>query len=540
MRNSATLLATLTSAVLMSGTAGGLAFANQLKIQVTDETGKPTWTRLEVRGDGDKLYQPTAGPGVILDKVSLPRPDVLPFYNGSFVVKGETTVEVPAGSYRIVAEHGLEYERIEKVVAVAGTKPASVSVRLRPWIRMRQRGWFSGDLHVHRAPENLVALALTEDLNFSASFTMWNRRTNGPSSIPAALPVVQASPHHIISFMNAEDEREGGAYMLHGLPAPIVWDKGGGWYPSGIRYVRSARALRKPGSPFPWFDSEKPLWTDVPVFMALEPPDSIGLLHNHFNLYGMRAMEAWAPPRDQKEFPGNRGFADYVLGLNYRYLNLGIKVPFSAGSASGVLPNPVGYNRVYVPLDRKEPLTPERFYAAIKEGKGFVTNGPMLFTTMSGAGDRRTLAVEVIAREPIQVIELVANGQVIEKFVPPARARKARHTFKIDAKAHSWVAVRSFVGTPDIIRLAHSNPFHLPGTFDARKDGAYFVAWIDRLIADTKAHPERVANETERKELLALYAQARARYATWGAEAPPHGQAWGAEAPPHGPPAGSR
>ncbi len=58
-------------------------------------------------------------------------------------------------------------------------------------------------------------------------------------------------------------------------------------------------------------------------------------------------------------------------------LNLGFRLPPSAGPASGVKPAPVGYNRVYVKVPGG--LTLEKWYAALKRGDNFVTNGPIPF-----------------------------------------------------------------------------------------------------------------------------------------------------------------
>ena len=81
--------------------------------------------------------------------------------------------------------------------------------------------------------------------------------------------------------------------------------------------------------------------------------------------------------RDEAKTTGRPDSGDYSLQLYYRYLNLGFHMPPSAGSASGVLPNPVGYNRMYVPVSRL--LTVEKWYAAVKAGKVLVTDGPILF-----------------------------------------------------------------------------------------------------------------------------------------------------------------
>jgi len=61
-------------------------------------------------------------------------------------------------------------------VTVTAADPAVIAIQLHPWIRMRDRGWYSGDMHVHRAPEDMPALTLAEDLNISVDFTMWNKQ----------------------------------------------------------------------------------------------------------------------------------------------------------------------------------------------------------------------------------------------------------------------------------------------------------------------------------------------------------------------------
>ena len=58
------------------------------------------------------------------------------------------------------------------------------------------------------------------------------------------------------------------------------------------------------------------------------------------------------------------GVGYWVQEIYYHLLNCGLRVAPSAGSASGVLPNPVGYNRVYVhlPEDRKTCAGVTRIY----------------------------------------------------------------------------------------------------------------------------------------------------------------------------------
>ena len=79
---------------------------------------------------------------------------------------------------------------------------------------------------------------------------------------------------------------------------------------------------------------------------------------------------------DATRLPAPRGNGFYSQELYYRLLNCGLRIPPTAGSASGVLPNPVGYNRVYVHLDGD--FSYDAWWRGLAAGRSFVTNGPAL------------------------------------------------------------------------------------------------------------------------------------------------------------------
>ncbi|MBM3798081.1 MAG: hypothetical protein FJW31_29490 [Acidobacteria bacterium] len=273
----------------------------ELQLRLRDEANRPIAARLEVRGADGAMCQAEGAllsrrPGRGGNEAGSP-------YLRSFVVKGDCVVQLPAaGRYRVVAEHGLEYERVECEVEA----PASITVQLKPWIRMRERGWWSGDMHVHRPVDDSPLLLEAEDLNLGVVFTMWNAQNiwAGRPSLPADW-IRQTAQHRWMTVTNAEDERGGGAWLLHGLKEDLGLDRvvpagtraNEHWNPPGIEFVRKARATRQRGQePFPWFDLEKPISWEAPVMMALERPDSMGLLNNHYHQYGMYPGEAWGAP----------------------------------------------------------------------------------------------------------------------------------------------------------------------------------------------------------------------------------------------------
>ena len=481
----------------------------KLLVQAVDEDGKPAWARVEVRGPDGKMFKP---------RPALPTavplyPSIGPWYLGSFTMHGEAVVEVPPGPYTVIAERGTEYQRFEKHLLVAQGESAHLEIALKPWIRMSELGWWSGDLHVHRSPEDVSKLALAEDLNLSVLFMIWGNRNPWAGKPWPKDSTVEISPKHRMTLLNAEDERGGGAWMFHGLGEMIDMGSASPWYPPGIVFIRKARAQRSsPGALFPWFECEKPVWWEVPVVMALEPPDSLGVLHNHFTEYGIYPYDGSVErPRDETKYPGDAGYVEYSLNLYYRYLNLGFRIPPSAGSACGVLPNPLGYNRVYAKLDG--PFSVDSWYDALRNGPSFVTNGPMLFfETAPLAGNKLHLKVEARAREPLDRVEIVANGQVIKQFSPRGDKQSFEAEVTIDANGYSWIASRCYVEAKSTIRMAHSRPAFLPGAWNSREDALFFLRWIDDLIEQTKADSKRFALAAERETVLALYDEARRFY----------------------------
>jgi hypothetical protein len=466
----------------------GFACGAELRIQLRDERGRPIAARLEVHGPDGKMYQAS---GALLSRPP-GRSDTGSPYLRSFVVEGNASVTAPPGHYRIVAEHGLEYERITREVDLADRTPTVIEIKLRPWIRMRNRGWWSGDMHIHRSMEDTPLLLEAEDLHLGVVFTMWNRQNLwGDRALPTD-SIRKTAPERWMTVNNAEDERGGGAWMLHGLSNPLGLDKvvrdgervTESWDPPGIEFVRAARA-RKAGL-FPWFDLEKPIWWEAPVMMALERPDSMGLLNNHYDQYSMYDNEAWGRKRDTSRFAGLHGYSDYSLHLMYRYWNLGWMVTPSAGAASGVLPNPVGYNRMYVKLDGE--FTVQKWYEGVRAGRVVVSNGPLIFLEpKQQPGGRLRGRIEALSRDDLDRVEIVANGKVIQTWRPAAKQFRAN--VDVDAAPYSWVAARAYAKNDVTVRLGHTSPFPLKGPWDRREDARYFREWIEELRRNPKTPP---------------------------------------------------
>src|SRR5262249_21564659 len=157
--------------------------------------------------------------------------------------------------------------------------------------------------------------------------------------------------------------------------------------------------------------------------------DSIGLANNHMCRGRMFANEAWGRARDEKRFPGPLGNGRWTQEIYYHSLSAGLRIPPSAGSPSGVLPNPVGYNRVYVHVEGA--LSYEKWWAGLKQGRCFVTNGPLLVCTANGkkpgevfkvgAGPLEVkVEVTLTSADRVGAVEVVRDGRVVAKITVDA------------------------------------------------------------------------------------------------------------------------
>ena len=216
-----------------------------------------------------------------------------------------------------------------------------------------------------------------EDLHVCPVITWWNDQNIWKSRRAPAEFVTRLGGDRLLDVMAGEDERGGGALLYFRLAKPLAVAGSSREYPCSMRFLQEAR--RHPGA---WMTSRSPSGGNVPLWLASGGVDSIGLANNHMCRSGMSETEARGKPRDTVRLPPPRGNGYWSQELYYHVLNCGLRVPPSAGSASGVLPNPVGYNRVYVFLGRE--LTYDGWWQGLKAGRSFVSNGPLLLVRADG------------------------------------------------------------------------------------------------------------------------------------------------------------
>lgn len=414
------------------------------------------------------------------------RPPQFPFFRDHFVCDGTAELELPPGDYHYEIERGPEYWRDSGTIKLSSERHERLEVRLKRLADMSEEGWWPGDLHVHRPVGDIAILMKAEDLHVAPVITWWNNRNLWADQPLPANPIVRFDGNRVYQVMGGEDEREGGALMYFNLNAPLAIEGADREFPSPMKFLTEAR--RYEGA---WIDIEKPFWWDVPVWLASGEADSIGLANNHMCRTQMYESEAWGKPRDTGRFPPPRGNGFWTQEIYYQILNCGLRIPPSAGSASGVLPNPVGYNRVYVYLGKEMDYT--QWWKGLRAGRSFVTNGPMLrckandelpghvFTTSNDGGVEIDLQVSLSTRDPIASIEIIKNGLTV-RSISTEELNGGKGLGRLAFSESGWFLVRAVANNSETFRFASTAPFYVEiGTRKrriSRSSAQFFLDWV--------------------------------------------------------------
>lgn len=417
--------------------------------------------------------------------------DGLPFWCDHFVCPGEAKLTLPPGRYDYEIERGPEYGRRRGSWTVDDTATTSFREELVRIADLAAEGWWSGEMHVHRPPSEVALHMRAEDLHVAQVITWWCNRKFTRSvwnneSRPPEHPLVQIDANRYYHLMAGEDERTGGALLYFNLPRPFYTEGATPEYPSPLKFAADAR--RTPGV---WIDAEKTFWWDFPVWLASGQVDSIGLAYNHLARSKMYDNEAWGKARDRERLPPPHGNGLWAQEIYYHVLNCGLRIPPSAGSASGVLDSPVGYDRMYVQVDGE--FTYEKWFEGLRAGRVFVTNGPLLRAKANGRWPGQVirgtsdepleleLTAELTGNDAVPKIEIVQDGRVV-RSVSTEEFRRSGSLGKIRFDRNGWFLIRAIADVPETLRFASTGPFYVEilGSEQTvhRASAQFFLDWV--------------------------------------------------------------
>lgn len=493
----------------------------RLWVTIQDEDGKPTGARLYVKGSDGTTYIPE---GSLARGRGSER-----FFHSS----GHFQMALPLDKIQIRAVKGFEYLPVDEEVNLEfielNDRTTGKVLTMKRLIDMPARGWFSGDVHMHPnhrigglyiTMEDCLVLAQGEDIKV-ANLLISNRQETvrvfdkeffrdgeiDPLSTPETLLAVQEE------FRNADGMY--GHMVLLGIDRLIT----------------------------PFYTGVTPNWEDYPpnYMIAKQAKDQGGVVS-----YAHPASEVGIPDgyHEAREFP-----IDLALGvvdaldllsnmdeeggswMYYRVLNTGLKCTASAGTDtqmdSADRSSISGGSKVYVKLD--PPLTYEKWLEGYRNGRTFVTNGPLLTLTVDGndpGGELQLkgpakveISAEATSIVPFETLELIVNGERVASVTSEENGKTAKLEQELELTKSSWIAAkvtgqRHPLVMNDSAVFAHTSPVYvyLDGQpISSPEDAQILVNWIDQLIEDVETRG-RFSTEERRREVLEIFRKGRRYY----------------------------
>jgi Tol biopolymer transport system component len=483
-----------------------------LRVRVLDKaTGQPMAARVHLKAADGRSY---AAPQSWFHTDWHYYPQLETEEYSYFHTGGVFEMELPVGPVKLFVSRGFEYLPQEQEVTLDASKPASLSVALERLEKVpaKDKGWWDGDNHFHmnyagayfNTPQRLMKVAEAEDLSVLNNLICNKEQRipdishfqGKPDPVSTARRVLYHSQEyhppfwgHAV-FLNIKDHVIIPEYV--GYPNTIVESL----YPPNTVPFRVARAQ---GALTGYAHGAG---ANFPVDMALETVDFVEA----------NSAEAMEPL--------------------YKAWNLGYRVVASGGADA--MPNffrghTIGAVRVYVKTGPK--LDNDKWHADFRDGRSFVSAGPLVYFKLNGrepgdeirleAGKRALEAsVEVASIAPIEKIELLHNGEVIETLEPSGKPLRAHLKKTVSVEKSGWFAARviaqaarqplrrgqPFAATMPVWVIVDGQPVR------SKKDADYFIELLDDALTQALA-VGKWNNEQEKDEVRKMYAEARARLA---------------------------
>jgi hypothetical protein len=186
------------------------------------------------------------------------------------------------------------------------------------------------------------------------------------------------------------------------------------------------------------------------------------------------------------------------------------------------MPSPVGFERTYVKLNGE--FSADRWLKALRDGRSFATNGPILTFEVDnhGLGDAirmespsPTVSVHCTARSqsPLERIDIIHNGNVIASTI----AENGETTLELEQKipvGPGWLAARCFQIAQGTQVFAATSPVYLEHgdkPFFVEESVRYYRDYVQSII-DIAFEANQFSNPDERVLAYETLEQALAFY----------------------------
>ncbi|MCH8924100.1 MAG: CehA/McbA family metallohydrolase, partial [Planctomycetes bacterium] len=378
----------------------------RLKLELVDgSSGKPLPGIVRIMTEDGKAVRPVElinrGQG-INGQVAIHDWSVLP---------ESATISLPAAPLVIAALSGLETDLAERRIDLTGKRKAELRIPLARFTRARAAGYVAGNTHLHlmklsrkQADRYLKEVPVADGLD--VVFISYLERAVADleytSNKYTPSDLAQLAHGHL-HFGHGEEHRHNFGPGGEGYGHILLLD---------IPYIVQPVSIG-PGIMLSGTDSP-------PLQAGIDEARSAGgkVIWAH-NLFGFEDIPNWITGRVHANNIFDGSHRGSYKDTYYRYLNIGLRVPFSTGTDWFIY----DFSRVYVPI--AEPLTTRRWREVLATGRSYITNGPFLEFTVDRVGPGHVVALEkpgrvridarVVGRVDFERIELVQNGRVVQQ-----------------------------------------------------------------------------------------------------------------------------
>ncbi len=476
------------------------------------DTGKPTPARVRLLDSAGAYRVPF---GRLAEFATGPGEDV----GGSLLlgaerfayIDGACEVRLPPGPVTVEVSKGPEYSPLRREVTLG---PGQISLRLtvERWIDLRPEGWYAGDTRATDLPPHAALLeGAAEGL---AVVNLLARERPGQGGAPAVPNLLAFSgtrpalegPECLVAVNTLNAHPPLGTVALLNCHRVVYPLRSGG--PDGLDDWSVAdwcdQCHRKRGLV---------VWPDLPRLTAEHPQgEALAALV-------LGKVDAYEVSRFNDPEPE-------ALAHWYRLLDCGLRVPLAGGSGKDSNAVALGSVRTYARIPPGEALSYAAWVEALRAGRTFVTNGPLLSLTVEGQGpgsvieappEGRQVRVRVEAQStvPFDRLEVLADGNVIADKEASGNRQAAAVEVEHAPAGSGWLAARCwgrerladgqcvYAHTAPVYFQAEGRPVRPPaGTV------APLLAVLDRT-SDWVANEARCENEKQREHLAGVLGEAR-------------------------------
>ena len=454
---------------------------------VDDETGRPVPCRVHFRSVEGVPYQPYGHHDHVNSDMGTWHIDV-----GGDLRLGRITYAyidgtcqgwLPTGDVIVDVARGFEVEPLRQQVRIERGQ-RELELRLRRVTSMNERGWYSGDSHVHfLSSQGALTEQQGEDLNvvnllqsqWGSLFTNTEDFTGAPHATPDGRYVTFVSQENRQHFL--------GHLVLWGLRTPIM----------------------------PWC-SDGPIEAETGGSMEITESEWADRCHEQG---GTVVIPHFPRPNGEPAVLIATGRADAIEMIVqrrpfheewYRYLNTGYRLPLVGGTDKMSSEVPVGLYRTYAQLG-DQTFSHDAWCRAVRQGRTFLSGGPLISLDVEGHGIGDTVSISgpgtvsvsasVQSIFPVSTLEIVQNGRVVASTAENDGARALQLSTDLRVDGDSWLAARC--GGPDHFDglahrdvwqrrvFAHTSPIYVT-TADAWRmfdedHAAYMQAVIEGSLA---------------------------------------------------------